>query len=136
MFLLVALVGAFAAVMAAGVAVTMILAAIIVLLLLVGWLFGSLTVAIGGGIINWWFGPGFWKKGVSVADVTSAEAVRNQWWWGWGIRYYGKGWLYNVSGLDAVEITLETGKRIRLGTDEPEALVAAIREHRDQHAEA
>ena len=132
MILLVAVIGASAAVLAAGVGVAMILAFTIVLLLVVGWLFGSLTVAIAGGAINWWFGPGFWKKGVTIYEIEACEPVRNRWWWGWGIRYYGKGWLYNVSGLDAVELTLKDGKHIRIGTDEPEALVMAIRNHRDE----
>jgi hypothetical protein len=38
--------------------------------------------------------------------------------------------LFNVSGLDAVEVELVDGKRIRIGTDEPQALVAAIRARR------
>jgi hypothetical protein len=35
--------------------------------------------------------------------------------------------LYNVSGRDAVEIQLDDGRRFRLGTDDPEGLVAALR---------
>jgi hypothetical protein len=38
----------------------------ICLLLLAGWLFGSLTVKIAGGIRDWWFGPGIWKKRVGI----------------------------------------------------------------------
>ena len=37
------------------------------------------------------------------------------------------GWLYNVSGLDAVAITLRDGRKFALGTDDPEGLVTAIR---------
>ena len=68
--------------------------------------FGRMTMEVNDRQLSWWFGPGVWKKTVPFAEITSAEAVRNNWWWGWGIRYYGKGWLYNVSGLDAVEITV------------------------------
>jgi hypothetical protein len=46
--------------------------------------------------------------------------------YGWGIHYYGKGWLYNVAGLDAVEIRLTSGRRLRIGTDEPEVPCEAI----------
>ena len=35
-------------------------------------------------------------------------------------------WLA-LQGLDAVEIVMKTGKTYRIGTDEPEALEAAIR---------
>jgi hypothetical protein len=33
--------------------------------------------------------------------------------------------LYNVSGRKAVEVTRLSGKRVRIGTDEPDALLAA-----------
>jgi hypothetical protein len=36
--------------------------------------------------------------------------------------------LYNVSGFDAVELSLADGRRVRLGTDEPDAVVAALSE--------
>ncbi len=36
------------------------------------------------------------------------------------------GWMFNVSGLDAVDIELKDGGRFRIGTDEPEELVRAI----------
>jgi Zn-dependent protease with chaperone function len=97
------------------------------LILLSGWLFGSLTVAIEGGMLSWWFGPGFWRKRVALPEIESCEAVRNRWWWGFGIRYYGKGFLYNISGLDAVEFRLKSGKYFRVGTDEPESLSAAVK---------
>jgi hypothetical protein len=35
--------------------------------------------------------------------------------------------LWNVSGLDAIELTFATGKRFRIGTDEPGKLLEAIR---------
>jgi len=34
--------------------------------------------------------------------------------------------MFNVSGLDAVEITLISGKRFRIGTDKPNKVVEAI----------
>jgi hypothetical protein len=34
--------------------------------------------------------------------------------------------LWNVSGLDAIEFDLRSGRRFRLGTDEPEALARAL----------
>jgi hypothetical protein len=36
--------------------------------------------------------------------------------------------LYNVSGLDAVEITRQDGSRFRLGTDQPERLARTLSE--------
>jgi len=36
--------------------------------------------------------------------------------------------MYNVSGLDAVEIYMKNGKIYRIGTDEPETLCNFIQE--------
>jgi hypothetical protein len=46
---------------------------------------------------------------------------------GFGIRVR-PGWrLYNVSGLDAVELRLKTGDIRRIGTDDPRGLAAALK---------
>jgi hypothetical protein len=52
--------------------------------------------------------------------------VRNPWYYGWGVRLTPHGILYNVSGLNAVELLLDDGRRVRVGTDEPDALVRAL----------
>lgn len=87
----------------------------------------NLTTVVDDTDLSWWFGSGIWKKSVPLAEIASAEPVENKWWWGWGIRYYGKGWLYCVSGLQAVEIILTSGKHIRIGTDDPLGLAEALR---------
>jgi len=92
-------------------------------------LFCSLTIQINGESLKWSFGPGVISKQVALKEIAEAEPIQNSWMNGWGIHYTRGGWLYNVSGMDAVQITLKSGKRFRLGTDEPEALTAAIREH-------
>jgi len=90
--------------------------------------FGSLTVEIGGGRLGVRFGPGLVRKSFALDTIRSADPVRNRWWYGWGVRLTPHGWLYNVSGLDAVEIALDDGRRVRIGTDEPLRLAAAIRD--------
>ncbi len=54
------------------------------------------------------------------------KAVRNPWYYGWGIRLTPLGWLYNVSGLSAVDVVLEDGRHVQIGTDQPEALERAL----------
>jgi hypothetical protein len=98
------------------------------LLLLAGWLFGSLRVTVDRERIRVAFGPGWPARSVAIADVTAVEPVRNRWWWGWGIRLTPTGWMWNVSGLDAVLVTHARGKRLRIGTDDPAGLTQAIRE--------
>jgi hypothetical protein len=98
-------------------------------LLVVVMLFGTLTVEVDDATIRLRFGVGLIRETFSLADVASCRPVRNPWWWGWGIRLIpaarpgdGRGWLYNVSGLDAVELVLKNGKTFRIGTDEPHVL--------------
>jgi hypothetical protein len=88
--------------------------------------FHSLTVEIGGGELRWHFGPGFWSYRLALDEIRSVAVVRNHWWNGFGIRTAPGFRLYNVSGLDAVEIKLKSGDIRRIGTDDPEALAAAL----------
>ena len=104
-----------------------VLAGVFAVLMGAGVLFHSLTVQIRDGWLACWFGPGLIQKRFPLEDISEAEAVRNKWYYGWGVRYTPHGWLFNVSGLDAVQITLLSGKTYRIGTDEPEALLRAIR---------
>ena len=88
--------------------------------------FSRLTVAVNNEIIVAAFGPGWPKHTENVADVVAAYEVRNSWIHGWGIRKVAGGWMYNVSGYDAVELDLASGKKFRIGTDEPAVLAATI----------
>ncbi len=98
------------------------------ILLLFAWLFNSLTIEITGRELHWRFGPGLIRKSVPLADIVSAQPVKTNFLEGWGIHITRRGWLYNVSGFDAVAVTLRSGKRFALGTDEPSALVARLAE--------
>ncbi|ALU41866.1 hypothetical protein AT705_02360 [Pseudoalteromonas rubra] len=90
-------------------------------------LFSSLTIKIGEGQIRWFFGPGFWRKSLDYTQIDSAKIIKTKWYNGLGIRQLSTGWLYNVSGLDAVELKLKDGTTVSLGTNEPEKLLEAIK---------
>lgn len=96
-------------------------------LLLSGWLFHSLTIEITGDELCWRFGPGIVAKRVRLAEIASVRVVRTNFWEGWGIHRSRFGWLYNVAGRGAVALVLQNGKKFALGTDEPDALVAALK---------
>ena len=72
------------------------------------------------------FGRWAFRKQYLLENIADCRQVRNGWWWGWGIRWYFIGWLYNIDGLDGVEITFKNGKKVRIGTDEPEELSQAV----------
>ena len=101
------------------------MAGVLVLVIL---LFGNLTVEIAGGHLRIRFGVGLIRKSWRLDQVDRCRPVRNSWVYGWGIRKIPGGWLYNVSGLDAVELKMKSGKACRIGTDEPQALCAALEE--------
>lgn len=90
-------------------------------------LFYRLTVSVDENYVRAIFGIGIVCKRIPLSDITEARPVTNSWWYGWGIRLIPGGWMWNIGGQKAVELTLKNGRKFRLGTDEPEALEAAIR---------
>lgn len=100
----------------------------IAMLSIISVLFCSLTIEVKKEAITWHFGPYFWRKKIDPSEIARVEIVTNPWWFGWGIRWTKFGWLYNVSGLQAVQVTKKDGKAIRLGTDDPVGLSKAINE--------
>ena len=91
-------------------------------------LFYKLRITIEDETLCASFGPGIIRKRVRLAEIVGCEPIRIRWWYGWGIHLTPFGWLYNVSCLDAVAITLRAGRKFALGTDDPHGLTAAIRD--------
>jgi hypothetical protein len=96
------------------------------LLAATGWAFSSLTVEVTPTQLIWFFGPGLLRKSIEREAIMGATPARNPWWHGWGIHLTPRGWLYNVGGLDAVELALSNGGTLRIGSDEPAALAKAL----------
>jgi len=105
---------------------TQILLIVFFALLLALVLFPSLTVEIDKTRLIVKFGFGVINKKFILKDIESCHAVKNPWYYGWGIRITPHGWLYNISGLSAIEIQMKNGKKYRIGTDEPKSLEHAI----------
>jgi len=91
-------------------------------------LFSTLTVIIQEDVLEIRFGPGVIRKKFYLKDIESCQAVKNRWYYGWGIHLTPYGWLFNVSGFSAVEIRLKSGRKYRIGTDVPDELEKAIRQ--------
>lgn len=102
----------------------LVILAVLVLSLL---LFSVLSVNVDGGEVSLRFGVGLIRKRFPLSEIESHSVVRNPWYYGWGVRRIPIGWLYNVSGLDAVELAMTDGRKFRIGTDDPSGLDAAIR---------
>lgn len=96
------------------------------LFLLVFMLFSSLTITVSNERLQWHFGPGLIRKQIPMHEIAGAEIIRTRLWDGLGIHYTKRGWLYNVSGRDAVAVTLKDGKGVVLGSNDPVGLWEAI----------
>lgn len=107
-----------------GARITVLAAAVV--MLISAFTLSSLTIAVRDGQLSWWFGPGIVKKTVPLSTIVSAEPTMTSVISGWGIHLTGRGWLYNVSGREAVLVTQQDGKRFLLGTDEPDSLAHVI----------
>ncbi len=103
--------------------------AIMVLILFIVASFSTLTVLADQQFIKIRFGLGIFRKKFALSEIASVRRVKNHWYYGWGIKvwFWPYMWIFNVSGFDAVELTMKNGKIYRIGTDEPEKLETEIR---------
>ena len=113
------------AVLGAGLAALLTLVWLVPVVAIVGH-FSLLTVTANEDGVKAAFGFGWPRRVISYQDVVAARVVRNKWYYGWGIRKVPRGWMYNVWGLDAVELEMDNGKVFRIGTDEPEVLQGVL----------
>lgn len=102
--------------------------AIMILILCILASFGTLTVAIDGQFLKLRFGWGIFRKKFPLREIAAVRHVKNHWYYGWGIKvwFWPKMWIFNVSGFDAVELTMKNGSIYRIGTDEPQVLAEAL----------
>jgi hypothetical protein len=89
-------------------------------------LFGWLTVEVDERRVHLRFGIGAFRRTVPLGDIRSCDRVRTRLHWGWGIRWTPAGWLYNVAGREAVRLELVRERPLIIGSDDADALKAAI----------
>jgi len=86
-------------------------------------IFYKLTIYINDTSISFKLGIGLITRKYLIADILSCKTVRNDPFFGIGIRMIPGGWLYNVSGLSAVELIFKNKKaKVRIGTDKPDEI--------------
>jgi len=90
--------------------------------------FATLKVTINENYLRIKFGYGIFMKRFKLEEIISAKAVKNHWYYGWGIRlwFWPRMLIFNVSGFDAVEIKMKNNEIYRIGTDEPKKLEFTI----------
>jgi hypothetical protein len=108
--------------------------ALVALLVFVGIIvvgFARLTTQVDRNGVLWSFTFGVPGGHVNFADLDHAEITRTNMFEGWGIHWtVWHGWLWNVSGFRAVELFYRNGRRVTLGTDDPQGLFDAIERFR------
>lgn len=90
-------------------------------------LFGRMVTEVRGDSLQWrfgWLGLPRWRR--QLDDIVAVEPARSRPLEGWGIRITGEGMLYNSHGLQAVRVTQRNGRRLRLGTQDPQRLIQAL----------
>ena len=111
-------------------------ASLILIFLISLLLFYKLTITISDTHISFKFGIGIIHKSYQISEISSCKPVKNQFIYGWGIRKIGVGWLYNVSGLKAIELRFkDSSKVVRIGTSQPDEVVAVIKKLTGTHLE-
>ncbi|KJY73435.1 hypothetical protein TW78_09655 [Vibrio coralliilyticus] len=94
--------------------------------LVIGGLFYSLTVEVSANKVRWYFGFGFLRKEVDVSSIVDISPYETKWYQGIGFRLLKDGWLYNVSIGKALKLTLSSGKNIYLGCKDAGGLQHAL----------
>lgn len=109
------------------IAPALILLFVIVTLLVCLLIFYKLTIEIDDTHLSFSLGTGLIKKKYALRDIENCMPVKNSVVYGVGIRLIPNGWLYNVSGQYAVELTFKNKKsKIRIGTDKPEEVAETV----------
>lgn len=98
--------------------------------------FRQLNVRDGGDHLMVQFGPlPLFRRRIPYSDIERAERGRTRIIEGWGIHLSPSGgWVWNLWGFDCVDVFLSRGRRVRIGTDNPEGLEAFLKERIGEHS--
>ncbi|MFK5854785.1 MAG: hypothetical protein QM503_01555 [Bacteroidota bacterium] len=86
-------------------------------------LFFQMRTSVDSEKIHISYGIGLINKRILISNIEQVTVVRNSWYYGFGIRMLKNGWLYNIKGLDAVELKMKNSRSIiRIGTGDSTSL--------------
>ena len=97
-------------------------------MLLVLSLFHSLTVYVDGECLNLRFGIGLITRKIPFDRIKAVKVAKHHGWQGFGVRRISGGWIYSVAGSDVVEVKLNDGQLILIGTNEPQVLMRVVQD--------
>lgn len=90
-------------------------------------LFGRLRIELDARTLHWQFGFLGWPRWqVALDEIAAVDRSEVRWTEGAGVRRTAEGPLYRALAPTAVRLRLHDGRRIRLGTPEPQRLIAFL----------
>jgi hypothetical protein len=89
--------------------------------------FYQLTTIVTESTLTVRYGVGLLAFPFPLSEITQITERSVPWYAGYGIRWVGDAWLFNVSGNDAIEVTFASGRKVWVGTDDPNGLAAILR---------
>ena len=90
--------------------------------------FYKLTIIVDDKFVTFKLGIGLVRKSYKISDLKSCRPVTNSALNGIGIRMLPNGWLYNVTGIEAIELQFHNKNSIvRIGTNKPDEISQLIR---------
>lgn len=101
----------------------LILAFVSFLMLLCCLTFYKITITVSSTQVSFKMGIGLFGKTYQMSDIRQCRPVSNSFIAGIGIKMLPNGWLYNVSGIKAIELQFKSKYSIvRIGTNKPEEI--------------
>lgn len=89
--------------------------------------FYKLTITLDNEYVSFSLGIGLFGKSYKISDIKSCKPVRNSVLYSVGIHMLPNGWLYNVTGREAIELQFNNKKSVvRIGTNQPEEISEII----------
>jgi hypothetical protein len=92
-------------------------------------LLGRFAIEVRGNELHWAFGYLGWPRWhIGIGEIARTDVGRPSAWRGAGIKGLGSNRLYTASmGGPALQLTLHDGRKVTLGTPEPDRLDAILR---------
>lgn len=88
--------------------------------------FRSLMVTVTPSELELAYSLGWPSKRLERSRIVSVEPLEVPWWDDGGIGLISKGWMWNIWGIETVQLTFSDGRRLLIGTDDPEGLTSAL----------
>lgn len=111
-------------------ALTLVLASSAALMVLLALSFRQMTISDDFDGLRVAFGPlPLFRRHIPYANIEAVERGRTTVLDGWGIHMsLDGGWVWNLWGFNCVDVHFKQGRRLRIGTDDPEGLESFLKE--------